>query len=239
MKKRLIESSEASSGGKAHSVRKDASSRELSATTVNRLPKYYRKLKELLINDIKRISSAELAGHMNITAAQVRADLSGFGGLGQQGYGYNVKLLFTEISAVLGAGNSYNAVIIGSTLALAFSSQALFKGRGVIIRAFFTDGDPGNGEDTDGIPVYDMSRLEEVCRDGKIDLAVILPIGSGDINLLGERLENCGVSGIINLTSSDIVNRSIPVKNVSPGDTLMTLCYEIRKNQMEKQSRLE
>ena len=65
---------------------------------INRLPRYYRYLRELLAKGIGRISSGDLARMMSVTASQIRQDLNCFGGFGQQGYGYNVEYLFGEIS---------------------------------------------------------------------------------------------------------------------------------------------
>ena len=65
--------------------------KKISSAVINRLPRYYRYLGDLLENDINRISSKELSEKMNITASQIRQDLNNFGGFGQQGYGYNVE----------------------------------------------------------------------------------------------------------------------------------------------------
>jgi len=79
--------------------------KKVSDAVIKRLPRYYRHLSELIDSNIERISSNELASRMRITASQVRQDLNNFGGFGQQGYGYNVKLLKDEIGAILGLGN--------------------------------------------------------------------------------------------------------------------------------------
>ena len=82
-----------------------------------RYPRYFRCLRELLMNGVMKVSSAELADRLGLTPSQVRTDLNGFDGAGQQGYGYNVKLLYTEISRELGAGDGMTAVIIGGSTA--------------------------------------------------------------------------------------------------------------------------
>ncbi len=69
---------------------------------ISRLPRYYRYLGELMEEGIERISSNELSARMKVTASQIRQDLNNFGGFGQQGYGYNVKYLYTEIARILG-----------------------------------------------------------------------------------------------------------------------------------------
>ena len=72
--------------------------KQISKAVISRLPRYYRYLGELLEDGVERISSNELSQRMHVTASQIRQDLNNFGGFGQQGYGYNVKHLYTEIA---------------------------------------------------------------------------------------------------------------------------------------------
>ena len=65
--------------------------KQISERVVERLPKYYRYLQELSKNQIQRVSSKTISKALNITASQVRQDLSQFGGFGQTGVGYNVE----------------------------------------------------------------------------------------------------------------------------------------------------
>ena len=69
--------------------------REISQAVIRRLPRYYRYLGDLLENGVERISSNDLSKRMKVTASQIRQELNNFGGFGQQGYGYNVKYLYT------------------------------------------------------------------------------------------------------------------------------------------------
>ena len=82
--------------------------REISQAVIRRLPRYYRYLGELLENGVERISSNDLSKRMKVTASQIRQDLNNFGGFGQQGYGYNVKYLYTEIGKILGLEEDHN-----------------------------------------------------------------------------------------------------------------------------------
>ena len=86
----------------------------ISMAVIKRLPKYHRYLNELLKNDVDRISSKELGEKIGFTASQIRQDLNCFGDFGQQGYGYNVRELASQISTILGLDKEYNAVIIGA-----------------------------------------------------------------------------------------------------------------------------
>ena len=64
--------------------------RKISDAVIRRLPRYYRYLDDLHSKGIVRISSSSLGERMDITASQIRQDLSCFGEFGQQGYGYNI-----------------------------------------------------------------------------------------------------------------------------------------------------
>ena len=85
----------------------------ISIAVLKRLPRYYRDLGDLLDNGITRISSGDLSTKMNVTASQIRQDLNKFGCFGQQGYGYNVEMLYDEIRKILGLDRVYNLIIVG------------------------------------------------------------------------------------------------------------------------------
>ena len=87
--------------------------KEISRAVIKRLPRYYRYLGELLESGVERISSNELSDQMKVTASQIRQDLNNFGGFGQQGYGYNVKYLYSEIAKILGLDRTYHVIIVG------------------------------------------------------------------------------------------------------------------------------
>ena len=88
--------------------------KEISKAVISRLPRYYRYLGELIEEGVERISSNELSSRMKVTASQIRQDLNNFGGFGQQGYGYNVKYLYSEIAKILGIDRQHNVIIIGA-----------------------------------------------------------------------------------------------------------------------------
>ena len=88
--------------------------KKISSAVIKRLPRYYRYLSELLDNGIDRISSGELSKQMKVTASQIRQDFNNFGGFGQQGYGYNVAYLKSEIGKILGLDRNYHVIILGA-----------------------------------------------------------------------------------------------------------------------------
>ena len=105
--------------------------KQISKAVIKRLPRYYRYLGELLEDNVERISSNDLSKKMRVTASQIRQDLNNFGGFGQQGYGYNVKYLHTEIGKILGLENKHNFIIVGAgNLGQALANYSNFKKRG-------------------------------------------------------------------------------------------------------------
>ena len=105
--------------------------RKISRAVISRLPRYYRYLGDLLEAGVERISSNDLSKKMQVTASQIRQDLNNFGGFGQQGYGYNVKYLYTEIGKILGLDRTHNFIIIGAgNLGQALANYAAFERSG-------------------------------------------------------------------------------------------------------------
>ena len=70
---------------------------KVSLPVIKRLPKYYRYISDMHNNGIVKVSSSELARMMGTTASQVRQDFNCFGGFGQQGIGYHVDVLLSEV----------------------------------------------------------------------------------------------------------------------------------------------
>lgn len=192
-----------------------------------RYPRYFRCLRELLMNGIMKISSAELAERLGLTPSQVRADLNGFGGAGQQGYGYHVKTLYTEISRELGAGDRMTAVILGGEPSTVSYLAERFEGRGVTAVAHVTS---VSGEGS--VPKVLPSELTAYLEKETVDLAVVVENVTGEAPL-APLLVSHGIRGIWNMTQQDM-EAEIPVLNLPVGDIMMSLCCDVRHAKDEK-----
>jgi redox-sensing transcriptional repressor len=150
------------------------SDRKISPAVINRLPRYYRYLGDLLESDITRISSKELSAKMNITASQIRQDLNNFGGFGQQGYGYNIELLYGAIKNILGVDNERDAIIIGcGNLGRALASKMNFARRGVRLIGLFDNSPAVVGEKINGLEILDVSCLKAFCEENMPEIAIL------------------------------------------------------------------
>lgn len=203
----------------------------VSPAVIKRLPRYYRYLRELIANDILRISSGELSKLMHVTASQIRQDLNCFGGFGQQGYGYNVKYLYGKMGEILGVNKSFKAIIIGSgNLGSALAASPIFERRGVQLTALFDNSEAVIGKTISGYTVKPLSELEAYCSENDISIAV-LTLPKTAVREMAERLADLGIKGLWNFASTeiDLSHKGVVVQNVHMGDSLMTLCYELTK----------
>ena len=148
--------------------------KEISQAVVSRLPRYFRYLGELKDEGVERISSQELSKLMRVTASQIRQDFNNFGGFGQQGYGYNVEYLYTEIGKILGLDQTHRLIIIGAGhLGQAIANYMNFERRGFLIKGLF-DADPDlAGKMVRQIPVRPMEELEQFIQVNNIDIGVL------------------------------------------------------------------
>ena len=88
---------------------------KISDAVIHRLPRYYRYLDDLLQQGRgAHFFQSRSGSKMDITASQIRQDLSCFGEFGQQGYGYNVAELRAEIGHILGIDNGHRLIIVGA-----------------------------------------------------------------------------------------------------------------------------
>ncbi len=202
----------------------------VSSAVIKRLPRYHRCLGDLLRAGKLRISSAELAAIMDVTASQIRQDLNCFGGFGQQGYGYNIKFLYNKISELLGVNEGYNAIIIGAgKLGRALAATHMFERRGVNRLAMF-DVDPNVvGTSIYGVPVHSVDELGEFCKANNVHIGV-LTVPKEAAYEVALAITDAGVKGIWNFANMELKldDPSVIVENVHLGDSLMTLCYEIK-----------
>ena len=202
--------------------------RDISAAVIRRLPRYYRYLGELLQNDVVRISSKELSQRMKVTASQIRQDLNNFGGFGQQGYGYNVEYLHSEIGKILGLDVQHNMIIIGAgNLGQALANYN-FEKVGYHLIGIFDTNPRLKGVSVRGIEVRMMDSLDEFVATHKVDV-VTLTVPKRQAVEIGRHLEHIGIKAIWNFAPTDLsVSEDVCVKNVHLNESLMTLSYEYR-----------
>ena len=208
--------------------------RKISRAVISRLPRYYRYLGDLLEAGVERISSSDLSKKMHVTASQIRQDLNNFGGFGQQGYGYNVKYLYTEIGKILGLDRSHNFIIIGAgNLGQALANYASFERSGFILKSLFDVNPRLEGVTIRGIPVRMVDELEDFLKNNDIEIAALTLPKSKAIEVADILVDN-GVKGIWNFAHTNLsLPKDVVVENVHLSDTLMKLSYNLCQQDKE------
>ncbi len=196
----------------------------ISEAVIKRLPKYYRQIKMLDDANVERVSSSTLAEILGITASQVRQDFYNFGGFGQQGYGYDVKNLRSEIAQILGLDKDYNMIIVGAGhIGQALTGYRGFAKEGFHIKALF---DINVQEKTyNGVPVLQMFNLQDYLKENQIDIAVIATQADSAEDVARELIKN-GIKSIWNFAPIDLkVPKDVVVENISMSESLFVLSY--------------
>ena len=208
--------------------------RKISRAVISRLPRYYRYLGDLLEAGVERISSSDLSKKMHVTASQIRQDLNNFGGFGQQGYGYNVKYLYTEIGKILGLDRSHNFIIIGAgNLGQALANYASFERSGFILKSLFDVNPRLEGVTIRGIPVRMVDELKDILKNNDIEIAALTLPKPKAIEVADILVDN-GVKGIWNFAHTDLsLPKDVVVENVHLSDTLMKLSYNLCQQDKE------
>ena len=208
--------------------------KEISQAVIRRMPRYYRYLGDLLDEGVERISSNDLSNRMRVTASQIRQDLNNFGGFGQQGYGYNVQLLYDEIGKILGLDQQHNIIIIGAgNLGQALANYMKFEKLGFVITALFDVKPELKGKKVRDIPIYMLDELDEYCKNNKVDIAA-LTMPKSNADMIAKHLVEVGVNAIWNFAhvdlDIDLEDKNVVVESVHLSDSLMQLSYNIIKN---------
>ena len=202
--------------------------RGISQAFIRRLPRYYRYLGELLEDGVERISSNDLSKRMKVTASQIRQDLNNFGGFGQQGYGYNVKYLYTEIGKILGLDRKHNMIIIGAgNLGQALANYAAFERSGFVTKGLFDVNPTLAGITVRGIEIRMMDEIKSFIKNNDIEIAVLTIPKAKAISVANMLVEN-GIRAIWNFAHTDLnLPENIVVENVHLSESLMRLSYNV------------
>ena len=187
---------------------------------------------------VERISSSELSARMKVTASQIRQDLNNFGGFGQQGYGYNVKYLYTEIAKILGIDRQHNLIIIGAgNLGQAIANYANFERRGFIIKGMFDVNPRLIGLVVRGIEIRGVEELEKFIVENDVQIAA-LTIPKTKAPEIADRLVKAGIKAIWNFAHTDLqVPDDVGGETVHLSESLMRLSYRVCSMQDQKEEK--
>ena len=193
---------------------------------VGRLPLYLRVLNQLKAEGRTTTNSQEIGNRLGLSAAQVRKDLSYFGGFGKYGAGYEVAYLRDQLRRILNLKRTWPVALVGAGhLGHALANYDRFSEGGFEITAAF-DSDPLKiGQPLGDLIVQDAARLEEVIREQGIVIA-ILAVPTQAAQAVAERLVAAGVRAILNYAPVRLqVPAGVKVQEIDPVARLQHMAF--------------
>ena len=167
-------------------------------------------------------------------ASQIRQDLNNFGGFGQQGYGYNVHYLYTEIGKILGLDIAHPMIILGAgNLGQALANYVDFEKRGFKLVGIFDVNPVLEGIAVRGLEIQMLSELPFFLRENNVEIA-ILTLPKNKAKEMADILVENGIKAIWNFAHLDLETPDdVIVENVHLSESLMTLSYNLSKYRQE------
>ncbi|ABU57487.1 MAG: redox-sensing transcriptional repressor Rex [Roseiflexus sp.] len=198
---------------------------------VRRLPLYARSLRYLLQEGVESVSSQELGDRINVTAAQIRKDLSYFGEFGKQGIGYDVRRLLQQIEDILGLTQEWPVALIGiGHLGEAIARYEGFRQQGIRIAGLFDSNPTKIGKAINGMTVQSFDDAERVIREQGIRLAIIA-VPARNAQEVADRLVMAGVRAILSYAPTVLqVPEGVWVRYIDPVAILHSMTYYLARD---------
>lgn len=207
----------------------------ISKATIDRLPLYFRTLRQAQEEGVEIISSEELGRRIGVTPEQIRKDLASFGEFGKKGVGYYVRELIRHIGEILGLHRNWNIAIVGvGHLGWALANYRNFASLGFNLVAIF-DVDPAKvGQKVNGVQVYHLQALEAVVKEKGVQIGVIT-VPAEQAQDVANRLVAAGVRGIWNFAPIKVnVPPSVRIVSEDLSVGLSSLSYYLSRQLCDK-----
>lgn len=204
---------------------------EIPDIVIGRLPIYLRALTQILNSGRMVTSSRELGTYLGISSAQIRKDLSHFGGFGKQGTGYHVETLRDKLQEILQVDHTWLIAVVGSgDLGHALAHYRGFESRGFRIAAVFDNAPDKIGEQLNGdhLVVQPMEKFKEIVTARGIKIAM-LAVPAEYAQEVTDVLVEAGIEGILNYAPINItVPESVQVQYIDPVIELQHMTFYLQ-----------
>jgi redox-sensing transcriptional repressor len=196
---------------------------------IGRLPLYLRALTRLRQDGQTVTSSHELGRHLGISSAQIRKDLSHFGGFGKQGTGYQIEYLIERLEQVLQVNREWLVVVVGAgNLGSAITHYRGFVHRGFRIAWVFDTAAEKVGQNLGDLRVQPIEEMEPIIRDNRVQIAM-LAVPAEFAQAVADRLIAAGIRAILNYAPINLnVPDSVKVEYIDPVIHMQHMTYYLR-----------
>lgn len=193
---------------------------------ISRLPVYLRALERLVQEGYEVTSSHELGKQLGISSAQIRKDLSHFGGFGKQGTGYKIAYLREQLRQVLNVEQEWDIVLVGAgDLGSAVARYRGFSERGFHILYVFDSAPDKMNKRIGDFTILPIDALEKTIRSTQVQIAMIT-VPAENAQQVANRLVACGVKAILNYAPINLnVPEGVRVQNIDPVLHLQRMTY--------------
>jgi redox-sensing transcriptional repressor len=203
-----------------------SNNKQIPDIIISRLPIYVRALQYMQDKGKQNTSSQELGELLNISAAQIRKDLSQFGEFGKQGTGYNISFLISKLREILKIDCVWDLAIVGmGDMGHALSRYPGFKDRGFKVAMIF-DNDPAKiGSQADEFTILGVSEMVAAIQKASIKIAMLC-VPASAAQETADQLVQAGVKAILNYAP---INLNMPpgvrVQYLDPSIGLQRMSY--------------
>ncbi len=196
---------------------------------VGRLPVYLRALEILALEGKEFVTSSELAERLNLGSAQIRKDLSYFGGFGKQGKGYSVSKLVSELRRILNVEKEWEIALVGiGDLGRALVHYQGFKDKGFRIALLFDNNPQKIGTKIDELEIMDSALIPNLIPERGIKIAIIA-VPPQEAQKVADALVSAGVEAILSYAPVNLkVPPHVKVQYIDPIVNLRRLTYYLK-----------
>ncbi len=203
--------------------------KQIPRIIIGRLPLYLRALIRLKKDGFQYASSHELGKLLDISAAQIRKDLSHFGELGKRGKGYEIDFLIDKLNQILNTDTIWKMIVIGAgDLGSGLTRYGGFLNRGFKVDAIF-DIDPEKiGKQIGSLVVKDILEMCDYVAREEIQIAV-LAIPADNAQEVIDELVEVGITAILNYAPVYIKTPGgVQIEHIDPAVHLQKLSYFLK-----------
>lgn len=193
---------------------------------IERLPLYLRALSTL--EEGSQITSQELGEILGISSAQIRKDLSYFGGFGKQGTGYQVGYLRQKLREILNVDREWGMVLVGvGDLGHAIARYGGFRKEGFHVVAAF-DHDPTRiGKRVGALEIMDVALLPKVVNQMGLRVGIIA-VPANNAQQVATALVTSGIKAILNYAPVALtVPEGVQVYQIDPLVGLQSMTHYV------------
>jgi len=193
---------------------------------ISRLPWYLQTLNQMAKEGLHTVSSKMLAERLGTTAAQIRKDLSFFGGFGKQGTGYSIYYLIEQLQKILNLDRVWQVAVVGAgDLGRALTHYQGFARRGIEIVMLFDIDPKVVGTQVGSVIVRHVDAMEKEIRERGIKIGILTVPGAAAQNT-ADRLVNAGIEAILNYAPVTLMlPETVHVQHIDPVLHMQRMMY--------------